>query len=100
MTDGALEFFKNILETPSPSGYEQPVQAVVREYVRGFSEEVTTDAHGNLIAVKKSGCRVTSDVCRTLRSDWVNCVVYRRPRFFSTPSRLVVGIRNNWSASD
>ena len=55
MTDGALEFFKNILETPSPSGYEQPVQAVVREYVRGFSEEVTTDAHGNLIAVKNPG---------------------------------------------
>ena len=55
MTDEALGFFKNILETPSPSGYEQPVQEVVRKYAHSFSDEVRTDTHGNVIAVKNPG---------------------------------------------
>ena len=40
MTDEGLEFFKRLLETPSPSGFEQPVQKIVREYVAGFADEV------------------------------------------------------------
>ena len=52
MVDSALEFFKNILETPSPSGYEQPVQQLVREYVSPFADQVASDSHGNLIAIK------------------------------------------------
>jgi putative aminopeptidase FrvX len=46
----AKKFFKEILETPSPSGYEQPVQEVVRQYVGTFTDEVRTDLHGNVIA--------------------------------------------------
>jgi len=52
MEDSALTFFKAILETPSPSGYEQPVQRVVRDYVGSFADEIRSDSHGNLIAVK------------------------------------------------
>jgi putative aminopeptidase FrvX len=52
MDAAALEFFKKILETPSPSGYEKPVQDVVRRYVGDFADKVTTDLHGNVIAVK------------------------------------------------
>jgi tetrahedral aminopeptidase len=52
MDAAALEFFKKILETPSPSGYEKPVQDVVRQYVADFADKVTTDLHGNVIAVK------------------------------------------------
>jgi endoglucanase len=52
MDPNAKEFFKRLLETPSPSGYEQPVQAVVREYVTDFADQVTTDSHGNVIACK------------------------------------------------
>jgi tetrahedral aminopeptidase len=48
----ALEFFKRVLATPSPSGYEGPVQAIVREYCGRFADKVTTDVHGNVIAVK------------------------------------------------
>lgn len=48
----ALEFFKRILETPSPSGYESPVQEVVRQYVAGFADQVSTDLHGNVMAAK------------------------------------------------
>ncbi|HZZ29436.1 MAG TPA: M42 family metallopeptidase [Pirellulales bacterium] len=52
MDTAALDFFKKILETPSPSGYERPVQDVVRQYVGDFADRVTTDLHGNVIAVK------------------------------------------------
>ncbi len=50
MDRSAKKFFQQILETPSPSGYEQPVQDVVREYVGKFADEVRTDLHGNVIA--------------------------------------------------
>ncbi len=55
MENTALDFLKTILETPSPSGYEQPVQDVVRNYVSDFADDVTTDSHGNVIAVKNPG---------------------------------------------
>jgi tetrahedral aminopeptidase len=48
----ALDFFKTLLETPSPSGYESPLQQLVRDYVGGFADEVRTDLHGNVIVVK------------------------------------------------
>ena len=52
MEAAALEFLKRILETPSPSGYERPVQEIVRQYVASFADHVSTDIHGNVIAVK------------------------------------------------
>ena len=50
MDKSAKAFFQQILETPSPSGYEQPVQELVRKYVASFADEVRTDLHGNVIA--------------------------------------------------
>src|SRR3972149_7008636 len=47
----AKKFFRQILETPSPSGFEQPVQELVRKYVGEFASDVRTDLHGNVIAV-------------------------------------------------
>ncbi len=52
MEPAALDFFRRILETPSPSGYESPVQQLVRGYVGPAADEVRTDVHGNVIAVK------------------------------------------------
>ena len=46
----ARKFLEDLLNTPSPSGYERPVQEVVRRYVREFADHVTTDTHGNVIA--------------------------------------------------
>src|SRR5262249_28082427 len=46
------------LETPSPSGYERPVQEVVRAYAAKFADQVTTDTHGNVIAVKNPGAKI------------------------------------------
>jgi endoglucanase len=52
MDDASHAFLRRLLETPSPSGFEQPVQQVVREYARPFADEVTTDRHGNVIAAR------------------------------------------------
>ena len=51
-------FLENLLKTPGTSGFEQDIQAVVREFVTPFSDTVDTDVHGNLIAtVNPSGTR-------------------------------------------
>lgn len=55
MDAAAKEFFQQILETPSVSGYEQPVQEIVRKYVGKFADEVYTDLHGNVIACCNPG---------------------------------------------
>lgn len=52
MDASAREFLVRILETPSPSGYEQPVQRLVREYLSGVADTLDTDSHGNVIAGK------------------------------------------------
>jgi tetrahedral aminopeptidase len=52
MESAAREFLIKLLETPSPSGYERPIQDVVRAYVSDFADRVTTDLHGNVIAAK------------------------------------------------
>ncbi|CAN5426534.1 M42 family metallopeptidase [soil metagenome] len=44
------DFLHQLLMTPSPSGYEQPIQALVRKEVAGFTDEVRTDRHGNVFA--------------------------------------------------
>ena len=52
MENAAHSFLKELLRTPSPSGYERPIQDVVRRYVADFADQVTTDLHGNVIACK------------------------------------------------
>ena len=52
MDNVSLDFFKKILDTPSPSGYEEQVQQAVRDYIGPHVDSVTTDFHGNVIAVK------------------------------------------------
>jgi putative aminopeptidase FrvX len=51
MQDGSFTFLKNVLETPSPSGYERPVQDIVRAWAGQYADDVRTDRHGNVIAV-------------------------------------------------
>ena len=55
MDPAAKEFLIDLLTTPSPSGFERPVQDVVRAYVASFADEVSTDLHGNVIACKNPG---------------------------------------------
>jgi len=51
----ARRFLDRLLETPSPSGYEWPVQALVRSYLEPVATEVRGDAHGNVIGVANPG---------------------------------------------
>jgi endoglucanase len=58
MDASARDFLVRLLDTPSPSGYERPIQDVVRAYVADFADRVTTDLHGNVIAAKNPGAKV------------------------------------------
>jgi endoglucanase len=52
MVDESHQFLKDLLFTPSPSGYEKPIQEVVRGWAGRYADEVKTDRHGNVIAVR------------------------------------------------
>ncbi|MCB0324104.1 MAG: M42 family metallopeptidase [Bdellovibrionales bacterium] len=46
----SFEFLKKLLETPSPSGFEQQIQKVVKRRMSQFADEIEVDVHGNLAA--------------------------------------------------
>jgi endoglucanase len=50
MDEAALGFLRSAIETPSPSGYEEPIQRLIRQYVDPHAAKVRTDVHGNVIA--------------------------------------------------
>ncbi len=55
MRKESLEFLKELLTTPSPSGFESPGQKIWCDYARQFADEVRTDAYGNAVAVLNGG---------------------------------------------
>jgi tetrahedral aminopeptidase len=55
MHEPSFTFLKELLETPSPSGFERPIQDVVRNWIRPYADEVRTDRHGNVIALRNPG---------------------------------------------
>ncbi len=46
----AHEFFDQAILTPSPSGYEEPIQRLIRNYLLESGTDVSVDVHGNLTA--------------------------------------------------
>lgn len=60
MDSKAREFLETLLNVPTPSGYEQPGQAVVEKYLKPYAAQIRRDVHGNLHAVVNPGakCRV------------------------------------------
>ncbi len=48
-----LDFFTELLESPSPSGFEQPTQKVFKQFVSSYADNVQSDVNGNVIAVKE-----------------------------------------------
>jgi putative aminopeptidase FrvX len=48
--DASFAFLKQLLQTPSPSGFERPIQDVVRAWAQPLGAEVRTDRHGNVSA--------------------------------------------------
>ena len=50
MRKESFAFLKTLVETPSPSGFEQPAQKVWAAEVGKYAASVRTDLHGNCIA--------------------------------------------------
>jgi tetrahedral aminopeptidase len=50
MEERSHQFLRELLSTPSPSGYEQPIQEVVRRWAGEYATDIRTDLHGNVIA--------------------------------------------------
>jgi putative aminopeptidase FrvX len=53
MRDSDLRFLKDLIEAPSPSGFEQPAAKVFRDFVAPFADEVETDVMGSVHALLK-----------------------------------------------
>lgn len=54
MEEKSRNFFYDLIKTPSPSGYEEKIQRVVRGYAKDFADSISTDVHGNVIASRNS----------------------------------------------
>jgi len=54
MRKESLDFLREMISTPSPSGFEQPVQKVFAKYVKPFVDEIRRDVHGNAMALKNA----------------------------------------------
>jgi endoglucanase len=52
MHDASYQFLKQLLQTPSPPGYEQRIQEAVRTWAGPLADELWTDRHGNVIAAR------------------------------------------------
>ena len=50
MNKESKKFLYRLLETPSPTGFEEDIQKIVKEYAKPFADSIEIDLHGNLIA--------------------------------------------------
>jgi endoglucanase len=50
MRNESFQFFKSLVDTPSPAGFEQQAQGLVRSWLGRYAAEVRTDVMGNVIA--------------------------------------------------
>ncbi len=50
MNEQDFQFFKELVEAPSPSGFEQPAQRVIRKALAEVADEIRTDVMGNVVA--------------------------------------------------
>jgi len=53
MEEARIDFLRRLIAAPSPSGFEQPAQRVIREELRAYTDSIHTDIHGNVIAALK-----------------------------------------------
>ena len=55
MNAQAFAFLKRLIDTPSPSGYEEPAQAIAAERLREVGAKLSVDVHGNLLGTVNPG---------------------------------------------
>ncbi len=58
MNRTALTFFKSLMATPSPTGWEHRGQNVVAEYMKRYADTVETDVHGSVHGVLNPNAKV------------------------------------------
>jgi endoglucanase len=51
----SLEFLLRLLDTPAPSGFEDPAGELVAEYARGWADDVRVDSIGNVHVTVNKG---------------------------------------------
>ncbi len=52
MRKESITFLKNLLHTPSPSGFEAEIQKVCAAYAKSFVDDIYKDVHGNQFHVR------------------------------------------------
>jgi putative aminopeptidase FrvX len=55
MEESRVAFLQRLIAAPSPSGFEQRAQQLIREEVQHYTNELRTDVHGNVIAALNPG---------------------------------------------
>lgn len=55
MTNEQRKFLVSLVNTPAPSGYEEPVQKIWKSEVKTFCPDISRDVHGNLTATLNPG---------------------------------------------
>ncbi len=51
------DLIKKLTEAYGPSGHEQKIRQLIRQEIRGYADEIRTDALGNLIALKRGSSK-------------------------------------------
>ena len=57
MNSDSRDFLHQLLTTPSPTGFEQRIQRVVRKQMKSVSHHMEMDLHGNLIVAINPGAK-------------------------------------------
>ncbi len=55
MHKDSLDFLRELVDTPSPSGFEWGIQQIIRRRMEGFCDEARMDVHGNVMGVVNGG---------------------------------------------
>ena len=58
MRKESLDFLKQLVTTPSPSGSEEEIQKVCKKYAAPYADKVYKDVHGNQYAVRNGDAKL------------------------------------------
>jgi endoglucanase len=75
MDPKAKAFLLNLLNTPSPTGWETGGQKVWANYVRGFADRVENDAYGTAWATLEGGSKKAKRVMLEAHADEIGFIV-------------------------
>jgi len=58
MQADSFRFLEELMNAPSPSGFEEPAQLVVHDRMKRYADRVETDVHGNVIGILNAGAEL------------------------------------------